>query len=214
MIIEGAKSDGTPKTVQMTDDGYVKIYIPDEIPAGTKVIGKTGIDQTTDGTTNAVYVKSQGHLATVTTTRPNNTTAYDAGDALGDTSGSAIMEFTNMARVSGGNIMITSASMRVDLSSIPSGMAGLKLHLYSASPTAIADNAAWDLVANDRNLYMGFIQLSTPSDFGSTLFVELNGINKHVQLTGTSIFAIPVLDSGFTPSASTVRQFKLRSIDL
>lgn len=172
------------------------------------------IDQTTPGTTDAVWVKSQGHLATVTTTRPNDTTAYTAGDALGDTNGSAILEFTNMARVSGGNIMITSASMRVDLASIPSGMAGLKLHLYSSSPTAIADNAAWDLVSGDRNKYLGYVQLSTPTDFGSTLFVESNGINKHIQLTGTSLFAIPVLDAGFTPSASTVRQFKIRSIDL
>ena len=172
------------------------------------------INQATNGTTNAVYVKTQGHLASVTTTRPNDTTAYSAGDALGDASGSAIMEFTGMARESGGNIMITSASMRVDLASLPSGMAGLKLHLYSSAPTAIADNAAWNLVAADRSKYLGFVQLGTPADFGDTLFVETNGINKHVQLTGTSLFAIPVLDAGFTPAASTVREFKLRSIDL
>lgn len=198
----------------LTSGGGLRTGLVDALPAGTNLLGKIGIDQTTPGTTDAVWVKSQGHLATVTTTRPNDTTAYTAGDALGDTNGSAILEFTNMARTSGGNIMITSASMRVDLSSIPSGMAGLKLHLFSSSPTAVADNAVWDLVANDRDKYMGYVQLGTPAKFGSTLFVESNSINKHIQLTGTSIFCIPVLDAGFTPSASTVRQFKMRSIDL
>ena len=202
MIIEGKGPSNTPVTLLCDADG--RLYSA----------GQFAINQTTPGTTDAVWVKSQGHLATVTTTRPNDTTAYTAGDALGDTNGSAILEFTNMARASGGNIMITSASMRVDLASIPSGMAGLKLHLYSSSPTAIADNAAWDLVSGDRDKYMGYVQLGTPVDFGSTLFVESNGINKHIQLTGTSLFVIPVLDTGFTPSASTVRQFKMRSIDL
>lgn len=202
MIIEGKGPSNTPVT--FTCDAEGRLYSA----------GQFAINQTTPGTTDAVWVKSQGHLATVTTTRPNDTNTYAAGDALGDTNGSAILEFTNMARESGGNIIITSASMRVDLDSIPSGMAGLKLHLYSSSPTAIADNAAWDLVANDRDKYLGYIQIGTPVDFGSTLFVESNGINKHVQLTGTSLFVIPVLDAGFTPSASTVRQFKMRSIDL
>lgn len=200
MLLEGVTPAGTPKALSVTPEGAAKTV--------------AAIDQTTPGTTNAVWVKSQGHLETVTITRPNDTTAYTAGDALGDTNGSAILEFANMARVAGGNIMITSASMKVYLSNPPNGMAGLRLHLYSSSPTAIADNAAWDLVVNDRDKYLGYVQLSTPVDLGSTLFAEANSINKHIQLTGTSLFVIPVLDAGFTPSASTVRQFKMGSIDL
>lgn len=43
-------------------------------------------------------ITAVGHTATVTITRPNDTTAYTAGDAIGDTGGSAILTFANIGK--------------------------------------------------------------------------------------------------------------------
>ena len=53
-----AGTDGTHYQFVATDDqGNVQTDIVGEVPAGTQIIGKVGIDQTTDGTTNRVVAK-------------------------------------------------------------------------------------------------------------------------------------------------------------
>ena len=103
----------------------------------------------TDGT-YAAGIVSAGFRTTVTVTRPSNATAYTAGDVVGDTSGSAILTFSNMGPNSG-YVLIQSAALIFSDSAVPSGMGSFRVHLYSASPTAIADNAAYDLVSADRS---------------------------------------------------------------
>jgi hypothetical protein len=56
-------------------------------------------------------------------------------------------------------VIIQSISLVFSDSTVPSGMGAFRLHLYSASPTAIADNAAFDLASGERATYMGFIDL-------------------------------------------------------
>jgi hypothetical protein len=173
-------------------------------------------------TTGAMYVEllnsagtstgSSSHSATVTITRPSDTTAYTAGDAVGDTGGSAILTFANLARAAG-EVIITSVELEIDAAAVPSGMGAFNVRLYNAAPTAIADNAAWDLVSGDRGKYLGNIQLATPTDEGSTLFSDNDGINKQITLTSTSLYVVLQTVAAFTPSSATVKRLTIHTLD-
>jgi len=182
-----------------------------------------------DGTTNRpvavdaagrLVTSGAGYLASVAVTRPSNTTAYTAGDVIGvadavtpANAGSAILELTSIGP-SGGVILLTDLDLRIDASAVPSGMTSFRLHLYTSSPTAVLDNAAWDLPSGDRSAYIGFIDLGTIADLGSTLFLQSLGNNRTVKLaTGvTSLFAVLVTNGGYTPASGTVHTLRVRSV--
>jgi hypothetical protein len=159
----------------------------------------------TDGT-YAAGIVSAGFRTTVTITRPSNATAYTAGDVVGDTGGSAILTFSNMGPNSG-YALIQSAALIFSDSAVPSGMGSFRVHLYSASPTAIADNAAYDLVSADRSAYMGYFDLPAPVDFGSTLYTQTDYIGRMIKMAtnSTTVYAQIETKGAYTPvSASTV----------
>lgn len=141
---------------------------------------------------------SQAYSAALTITRPANTTAYAANDVVG-----GALTFPTMGPT-GGRILLTSAQLEIDVTAIPSGMTNFLLALYNVTPpSAIADNAAWDIPSGDRASFLGLIDLGVPVDRGSTLYVETNGINKQVKLAGTSLFGYLVTIGGFTPAANS-----------
>jgi hypothetical protein len=151
-------------------------------------------------------VAGKAYRTTATITRPSNTTGYTAGDVVGDTNGSAIISLTS-AGPTAGFVIIQSVSLVFSDSAVPSGMGAFRLHLYSASPTAIADNAAFDLLSGDRATYMGFIDLPTPADFGSTLYTQTDYSGRLIKLgaASTTLFAELETRGAYTPvSASTV----------
>lgn len=176
--------------------------MPDLIsPAG----GDIGLQRRSDGS-YASLVVGGAYRTTATITRPSNTTAYTAGDVVGDTGGSAIISLT-AAGPSAGFVIIQSISLVFSDSAVPSGMGAFRLHLYSASPTAIADNAPFDLLSGDRATYMGFIDLPTPSDFGSALYTQTDDPGRLIKLgaASTTLFAELETRGAYTPvSASTV----------
>jgi hypothetical protein len=142
--------------------------------------------------------------ATVTFSRPSDSTAYTAGSVVGTSkSSTAAIEFANMG-LSGENIVISAAALRVDLSAVPSGMSSFRIYLYSVTPpSALVDGASWDLPSGDRSSFLGFIDFDAVIDMGSTLYAELNGINKAAQLSGTSLFGYLVTNGACTITAST-----------
>ena len=172
--------------------------MPDLIsPAG----GDIGLQRRSDGS-YASLVAGGAYRTTATITRPSNTTAYTAGDVVGDTGGSAIISLT-----AAGFLLVQSISLVFSDSTVPSGMGAFRLHLYSASPTAIADNAAFDLLSGDRATYMGFIDLPTPVDFGSSLYTQTDYPGRLINLgaASTTLFAELETRGAYTPvSASTV----------
>jgi len=151
------------------------------------------------------------YVAKVSVTRPANTTAYTAGDVVGATA--AVWEFP-LIGASGGQIIITGVDHRIDVAAIPAGMSSFRLHLYDATPpSALADNAAWDLPAGDRASYLGFIDIGSPVDMGSTLFVQEDQKNKKVKLNAsTSLFGYLVTNGGFTPTLSAVKTLRIHSL--
>jgi hypothetical protein len=159
----------------------------------------------TDGT-YAAGIVSAGFRTTVTITRPSNATAYTAGDVVGDTGGSAILTFSNMGPNSG-YALIQSAALIFSDSAVPSGMGSFRVHLYSASPTAIADNAAYDLVSADRSAYMGYFDFPAPVDFGGTLYTQTDYIGRMIKMAtnSTTVYVQIETKGAYTPvSASTV----------
>jgi hypothetical protein len=154
----------------------------------------------------SLTVDGKAYRSVATITRPSNTTAYAAGDVVGDTGGSAILSMTAIGP-SGGFVLVQSVSLIFSDSVVPAGMAAFRIHMYSASPTAIADNAAFDLLSGDRNAYMGYIDLPAPLDLGSTIYTQTDYPGRLIKLAAasTTLFAEIETRGAYTPvSASTV----------
>jgi hypothetical protein len=163
----------------------------------------------------AVTPVTVGYSAKVTLTRTADTAAYLANDVIGAATGStAALTFANMGP-SGGRIMITSTQLEIDAAAVISGETTYNLHLYNVTPPgAYGDNVAWDLPSGDRASYLGFIPLGAPVDLGSTLYVEQNGINKQLLLSGTSLFGYLVTVGAYTPTSARVHAITLHSVAL
>lgn len=161
-------------------------------------------------------VQGFGYSSSVDITRPNNTSSYTVGNVVGDTGGSAILEFQNIGPA-GGNIFLTSAWLRIDLPSIPVSMTSFRLHLYSAAPDALADRGAWDLLSSgDRSKYRSYVDLGAPVDVGSSLYCQVDGINKQIPLGAgsTSLFGLLVTTGGYAGAVSTVYAVRLRAVSV
>lgn len=142
-----------------------------------------------------------------TVTRPANQTPYTAGDVVG-----GAIQFA----AHGGHLLLTSCDLRINIAAIPSGMTSFRLHLYKgAPPSALADNAPWTLLTGDRASYVAYVDLGSPFANGGTLFAQADGINKHIALSGDTLYGYLVTNGGFTPAAnSEVYVPCIRGVDL
>jgi hypothetical protein len=201
-------SDGHPLLVSTTDP------LPVNIGSATLSVTADGVEIKNDSGNpipcsdagSSLTVDGKAYRATATITRPSNTTAYTAGDVVGDTGGSAIISLTSVGPTAG-FVIIQSISLVFSDSVVPAGMGAFRVHLYSASPTAIADNASFDLVSGERATYMGFIDLPTPQDFGSSLYTQADYPGRLIKLAAasTTLFVEIETRGAYTPvSASTV----------
>lgn len=156
--------------------------------------------------TNQIAVKSTAFTKALTITRPANQTPYTALDVVGGALTFSLMAPVTLLGSTGPQMMITGVQLECDIVTVPAGMVNMRLYLYSVTPpSALADNAAWDLPAGDRPSFLGYVDCGTPVDLGSTLYVEANGINKLIALpaAATSIFGYLVTVGGFTPAANS-----------
>ena len=146
-----------------------------------------------------VLPNDQAGTAQPTITRPANTTAYSAGDVVGG----AITFATGLT--SGQHAMITGADLQYQISAIPSGMTSFRLYLYDVTPpSAIADNAAWDFASADRSAFLGYIDLGSLVDLGTTCFCQVDNVNKKIKLNGSAnLFGYLVTAAGYTPAANS-----------
>lgn len=173
---------------------------------------ETIVTNPTDGKQESVplvSMPSAGYASPVSFTRPNNTTAYTAGDVE-----YGALEFDVIGPAAGGEVVITTAQLEQDVTSIPSGETSFRLYLYNVTPpSALADNAAWDLPSGDRASFAGYVDLGTPVDLGSTCYVETSGINKQVTVpAGGKLFGYLVTNGGYTPSALSVKKITLHAV--
>jgi hypothetical protein len=152
--------------------------------------------------------KRDVRTTTVSIIRPSNTTAYNAGDVIGiadpDTAANAGNAIHTFAGVGSPNdeIQIVESRLHYVANAIISGMTTYRLHLYSQPPTAILDNAVWDLPAADIDYYLGFIELGTIADVGATCYVQ-TAQTKRVKTHPTlaNIYGQLVTVGGYTPAS-------------
>ena len=165
---------------------------------------------------NPLPVEGQGYTSSDTSTRPNNATPYTALDVVGSDP-AANMTFASIGPAAGGKVVITYASLRIDVAAVPAGMTQFRLHLYNAAPAAITDNLAFNLPSGDRDKYLGYIEIPTPLDLGDTLF---NGtedgyypVRKEVVVpSGGTLYGILQTVGAYTPTAQAVKVVSLKSI--
>lgn len=148
-----------------------------------------------------------------TITRPANVTPYTANDVVGNAT-TGVLTFTTMGRVGGQDIIITDVDFRVDLASVPASMSTFRLHLYDVTPpSALLDNAPWDLPAGDRDAYLGYVDITIPIDIGSTLHVQVTNMYKKIRVASSgSLFGYLVTAGGYTPTSGEVYSLRVHAI--
>jgi hypothetical protein len=151
----------------------------------------------TDPILNALATGAGFKAATVGYNASATFTPAASSHAAGDVNGGA-QEFTSMGP-SAGRIMITSASLEIDGATAEAS--SWRLYLFNVTPpSALADDAAFTLPSGDRASFLGQIDLGTAVDLGDTQYIEGNGINKQVKLSGTSLFGYLVNLTTLTPA--------------
>lgn len=167
----------------------------------------------------SLTVDGKAYRSALTITRPENTTEYTAGDVIGlgevgtlANAGDAIHTLTSIGP-SGGYVLIQSVRLMIGLSSVTSGMSAFRLHLYTESPTAILDNAAFGLVAGDVGKYAGYIDMPAPMDFGSILVSQADYCGTAIKLSTTSLFCELETRGTFTPASGTLYDLRVLTLE-
>lgn len=215
-------------------DGFARNVSPDfPLPVN---IGSATLSVTADGVeikndtgnpvpvadgNGSLTVDGKAYRSAVTITRPSNTTGYTAGDVIGiadsgtpANAGSAIHTLSNIGP-SGGYVLLQSVRLMIGLSSVTSGMAAFRLHLYTESPTAILDNAAFNLVSGDVGKYAGYVDLPAPQDFGSILMTQADYPGTLIKLAAasTTLYAELETKGTFTPAAETLYDLRVLTLE-
>ena len=179
-----------------------------------KVLSVSGQPLTVSDSGSSLTVDGKAYRSTIAFNRPSNTTAYTAGDVVGATGGSAIHTLTT-AGPSGGYILIQSIAMATHDTSVPAGMASFRIHFYNASPTAIADNAAFNLLTADHAKYLGYVDLPTPQDFGSSIYTQTDYPGRLVKLaaSSTSLFIEIETKGAFTPVSAVTFDLAILTLE-
>jgi hypothetical protein len=181
----------------------VKISAGADGAAGSLVDWTTGTAGSPAGGVQSVQGVSGGTPAPVTsvgyavaTVCTSGTTAYVATDVVGGAKDFGVLG------PSGASVIITTVQLMINLSSVTSGMTSFTLHLFNVTPpSAIADSSPFTLASGDRASYLGSVLIGTPVDLGDTLYVEANGVNKQVKLSGTKLFGYLTTNGAYTPTA-------------
>lgn len=156
-------------------------------------------------------VRNEGNPTSVIT-RPDNTTAYDAGDVVGGTS--SILTFSSVLPTKGVGFIILSAYLKIPINAVPTGMDKFMLHLYNASPTNIADGSAFNLPAGDLAKYLGYVEFAKPIDLGDNLFSQVDNINfsRKLATDSNTLYGMLQTVGPYSPTAEVVMTVGLEAV--
>lgn len=200
-----------------------------KISLGTDIV-TVKTDQTTHGTTDKVAadmyiggvalannnpepVQTPGFTSSASFTRPNDSAPYTALDVVGP-GVTANLQFNNIGNISAGHFIITGVQFEIDVAAVPAGMDSFRLHLYDAAPTALADNAAFNIIVADREKYLGFITINTPIDMGDTLFVNVDQLNfkRKLAAASTTLYGVMQTVAAYAPTALVVKKVTIHGV--
>ena len=161
----------------------------------------------------ALYnVRGMTVSSVATITRPADTTAYAAKDAVANsTSAPVVLSFTGIGRYNGQDGYIVKARL---LTNQAANVAQYRLHLFTAAPTAINDNAAYTLLWANRAARIGVIDIGPLSTEG-TGSDAANGLNADVRLpftcasTDSKLYGLLETLTAFTPASGQLFYIEL-----
>lgn len=169
---------------------------------------------------NPTLANNEGHIGQVggssiavrvERTRPANTTAYAANDAINGNGVSTNWEFV-LGRIATGSGVIVGANVATDHAA---GTAVLELDLYDASITLIADNDEATRLYANQGKYIGTIVFPAlaKKTAGSTQAEATNtDIRYPFKCVGASkVYGILRTPAGFTPASAAAYQVTLHA---
>jgi hypothetical protein len=123
-------------------------------------------------------------------------TAHGVADVCG-----GAKEFKGLSNSSGSAIQIASASLLIENATIETTT--WRVYLYGVTPpSALADDAVFDIPSGDRASFLGFIDIAQVVDVGSTQYIQSDNLNKQIRLAGRSAFGYLVNLAALTPNNS------------
>lgn len=214
-IYKGVAGKGSS---QRPSDGLSNDNDFEQVSAFNSVFNGTTWDRMRGASGGNLYVASPGATRTVSITRPADTTAYAANDALSDSTSAPTtggFTITNAARVSGGSGYIT--DMIVVSSNPASTPLQAEVLIFDTAVTAVNDNAL--LVYSDAEA----LTLVAVIPFTMTAIASTNNNYAHVQgpptlftTSGSANLRFLVrVKNAYTPANAEVLtfRFKIQQID-
>ena len=153
-------------------------------------------------------------IQSVSVTRPADTTAYTALDVIG-TAVTSTLTF-NMGLPKKDKVLVVGVKLRIDAAAIPAGMGNFRLHIYNTDPTAIADNAAFTVIAGDRAGYQGYITIPAPVLMGATIICQDSNVNLPCEFAdgSSTLYGVLQVVDAYTPASATVYTMTLKVVGL
>lgn len=148
-------------------------------------------------------------------TRPNDVTAYAAGDALSDTTGAAHLSFGAATRPEMLSGRIIGARMVVGAVDT---IAAMDVHLFHTDIATKADNLAWAPTDTELKTSVGTVSFAAANfkagdataGAGGNQIAFLSDLNIPIALTSANtLFGQIVVRGAYTPIASTPYQVQL-----
>ena len=176
-------------------------------------------DATTRGQRQSVDPNGAAKVAgvgvvTITTsyTRPADTTAYAASDAMSNsTSSPSVLTFTSLASASGKSGIITDLFVSSTAAAAMSG----ELWLFDTSPTAINDNAAFALNDADAQKAIAKIPFTTSVDATNNAVAHVSNLGIGYTGSGSAnIYGLVRVTQAYTPANAEVVQFRLKALQV
>lgn len=148
----------------------------------------------------ASQIVSVSAAPTVTLTRPANTTAYTANDAIGTG-----ITFSGMGRQNGGCGLITGA--KIIMADPTVIVPEIHLWLFDTAPGATTDNAAFDVSDADALTFVGLVVFTPAGASDSASNRVYQAVNTPIGYKcasgATSLFGLVKTMTGFTPLANS-----------
>lgn len=186
----------------MTDTNSMHIAICDAYSSTSRALRVTS---ETGGTLGYVPYQS-----VVSITRPADVIAYDANDALSNsTTAPAVLTFANAARVSGLGGYITKARMTMNSAVVTNAV--FRLWLFTVAPTPVNDNAAFPLLWANRASRLGYIDFTLATEGTGSDSAEYNatGLKIPYLCAATSLYGLIEVKAAYTPISAGVFQLEL-----
>jgi len=188
--------------------GTGEVYASDDI-GGVKhqrVKLSIGADGTAVDASAAAPVPVYGVGVSASATFTPAAASHVANDVVGGAQTFAL------GALSGSVFMLTDAELLINSSTAQA--TAWRLYLYNVTPpSATADDGAWDLPSGDQASFLGYIDLGTAIDLGSTQWIENHGVNKTIKLSGTGVFGYLVNLTTLT-TAAVAHTVKLYGVPL